>query len=426
MAQVWLAARPDNIGYRRGYASGYGLPVSGWGDGTTANLSQKPETPTTAPPAVIAANGKEAAAQEPRATDQASDRATIARNNSPKPIVSKKATKSVITSVPTFVSEGTPSSSSTSADDEAIVLGEQPTSFPSPANIVPNVPETSGHNIPTSTPSAKEIPAALASLASQSIGPIEFAQNFAPTQLDVAISKPKLASRFYLDAGASYGLKGNKTGYYAGLQYSLPISKRLSIPVGLRFRRDFHQFEELAESSTPLRFLDIGNSTTATAPDTILFEFTAESLKEIVTTSFEGRIGLAYSATPRLRIGASLSVNYLQAAIARVSPQYQEAFADAQNRLLNADANISLVSDLSSTREDASFSTPIVLEAGSSSNFPTFNQWVGYAGLNATYDLTQKLSLTLSGRRLLAQPDQSKIIGLQRGQLEIGARWRLK
>ena len=266
-------------------------------------------------------------------------------------------------------------------------------------------------------------------MVSKPIGPIEFVQSFTPDQLGVVINKPKLASRFYLDAGISHGLNGNNIGYYAGLQYSLPISKRFSIPVGLRFRRDFHPFVELAESGTPAAFVEMPNPTAATAPDTILFEFTAENLNDVVTTGFEGRIGLAYSATPRLHIGASLSVNYLQTAIARVSPQYQEEFAADRNRFLNAEANITLVSGLSFSRADADFvanTTPLTTPAGSTSSFPKFNQWVAHAGLNVSYDLTQKLSFTLSGRRLLAQPDQSKIIGLQRGQLEIGARWRLR
>jgi hypothetical protein len=386
-----------------------------------------PATPAPAPPEVIASNGSEPSSQETMITEQTSDKATATKGSSTAAAaaVSESPTSPVPANVTTSASEGIPASTS-STDDGAMVLGEQPTSSPSPANIVPNVVKTLGQNGPTSALSLKGVPAALMFLTDQPIGSIEFGQNITVNQLDVIITKPKLASRFYLDAGTSHGLKGNKTGYYAGLQYSLPISKRLSVPLGIRFRRDFHQFVELAESGTPARFLEVNNSTTSTAPDTILFEFTAANFKEVVTTGFESRIGLEYSATPRLRIGASLSVNYLQAATARVSPLSQRELADAQNNLLYADADFTLVNGLRFSRLDASFSTPNTISTGSSSNFPSFNQWVAHAEVNVSYDLTPKLSLTLSGRRLLAQPDQSKVIGLQRGQLEIGARWRLK
>jgi hypothetical protein len=343
--------------------------------------------------------------------------------------VSQDIISPITPSVPNSDSEHIPTYAS-SIDDEATVPGEQPEDSLSPANIASNTPATSGLAPATSIPSVIKVPVALLSLTGHPINPIEFAQTVTTNQRDAVIKQPKLTSGLYLEAGVSNGLKGNKIGYYAGLQYSLPVSKRLSIPVGLRFRRDFHQFDELAASGTPARCLGVDTTAGSTAPDTILFEFTAENLQEIITTGFEGSIGFTYAPTQRWRIGASLSINYLQSAIARVSTQNESALgAFDQSEFLNEDANITLVSNLSSSRADAALSSPnrpISLGAGSLSSFPNFNQWVTHAGLNVSYDLTQNLSLTLAGRRLLTQPDQSKIIGLQRGQLEFGARWRLK
>lgn len=386
--------------------------------------NQPPVTPAITPPAVIAANDIDDSDQEPMATAPSANQPTGTKSTAAPVVVQAETIASVETAGPNSTIAPT-----FATNNESIALGEPPSNFPPTTAIKPISVEALKQTLPDFTPSVKEVPAALTSLASRPVAPIIFAQDFPSTQLDAVIKKPKLASRFYLDAGTSYGFKSNKIGYYAGLQYSLPLSKRFSIPVGLRFRRDFHQFVELAESGTPASFLDTGNSTTATAPDTILFEFTPENLNEVVTTSFEGRIGLDYSVTPRLHIGASLAVNYLQAAIARVSSQYQQEFAANQNRLLNADADITLVSGLSFFSEDASAvdqATPLGSGNGAPSNLPNFNPWVAHAGMNLSYDLTNRLSFTLSGRRLLAQPDQSKVIGLQRGQLEIGARWRLK
>jgi hypothetical protein len=387
-----------------------------------------PATPVDKTPEVIASNDVDVANQEPTATASAEDKVVVTKS-APSPVVPVATTASVVTDTPPNPTSATSPSTTSTTNNEAITLGEPPSNFPPTSTIIPSSSEALEQTPPVFTPSTKEIPAALTSLTRASIAPITFAQNLSTTQLDAVIGKPKLVSRLYLDAGTSYGFKSNKVGYYAGLQYSLPLSKRVSIPLGLRFRRDYHQFVELAESGTPARYLDIGNSTTASAPDTILFEFTSENLNEVATTSFEGRIGVDYSVTPRLRIGASLAVNYLQAAIARVSPQYQQEFAADQNRLLNADADITLVSGLSFFSEDASAvdqATPLASGNGAPSNFPNFNPWVAHAGMNLSYDLTNRLSFTLSGRRLLAQPDQSKVIGLQRGQLQIGARWRLK
>jgi hypothetical protein len=200
--------------------------------------------------------------------------------------------------------------------------------------------------------------------------------------------------------------------------------------VGLRFQKNFYNFKKLAGSDTPASFLEAADvSTTASIPDTFFVTFSEDNIDEIVTTALESHIGLSYSPAPRWQIGTSVSLSYLITAKARISSQYQAEFAaDQSNRsILNAD--ISLVNGLNFFGEDASFSavgSPIATGTGSPSGFPQFNQLVAQAGLNISYDFTQKLTLTMAGRRVLAQPDQSKVIGLQRGQLEIGARWRLK
>ncbi|WP_020568029.1 hypothetical protein [Neolewinella persica] len=285
-------------------------------------------------------------------------------------------------------------------------------------------------NTPTTESNIKEVPAPLTSLIPQPIGAIEFAQRQRTDQLAIVVKKPKLASRLYLDAGISEGLRGNNTGFYAGLGYNVPISKRFSIPVSFHFRKDFHNFKELAESGTPARFLENSDITTGSSvPDTILITFSEDNIDAIVSTSFEGRIGFTYSPAPRWQIGTSASLNYLLTANALTSSQYRAAFASPQGNNTALDTNIELVNGLSSSRVDASLASPGSLTGeavGSLSGFPKFDHWVFHAGLNVSYDLTRKLTLTMAGRRLISQPDQVKVVGLQRGQLEIGARWRLK
>ncbi|MFK8161102.1 MAG: hypothetical protein AB8H12_01455 [Lewinella sp.] len=389
--------------------------------------SASPKAPAKVLPTVIADNDDQSTVKEIKSEEQLPAKAIIADRKSDESGETDSSKRLGVASPSTFALKQAPPIKL--ADRSIETATQNKIAFsPSPKEAPIATAEITIKNSSTEQ-LLEDIPTALSSLTSRPIRAIQFDQDYGTAQIDAVVKKSSLASRLYLNAGLSNGLRGNKIGYYAGLQYNLPISKRLSIPVGLRFRRDFHRFVELAESQTTIRFLQ-GNSTAAAAPDTILFAFNADNLSEVVTTGFEGRIGFEYAATHRLRVGASLSINYLQLATARLTTQSQTEFAGVQDRFLNEDADITLVSGLSlSSQFDASVTDPItslVTNNGVATNSPSFNQWTAHAGLDVAYDLNNRLSLTLAGRRLFTQPDQSKIIGIQRGQLELGARWRLK
>lgn len=257
------------------------------------------------------------------------------------------------------------------------------------------------------------------------VSPLNYAEKYPDVPADISMIKSRTPSALYLTGGATQGLRGNRTGYYAGLQYQFPAGKRFSIPVDLRFRKDYHSFKGLSASDQPSGFLDISDVTSTGAPDTIFFVFSEANITSVTTTSLEATIGLNYSPAPRWQVGVGLSLNYLNTARARVSTRFLESANFAMAEAADIATNIALFNNANSLFSRASMDSQNA-QAISVSSLPEFNQWIYYGNLSVSYALTPKISLAISGRSLLSQPDRSRKIGMQQGQLEVGAKWRIR
>lgn len=210
-----------------------------------------------------------------------------------------------------------------------------------------------------------------------------------------------------LEVGFTSSFNAQQPGFLAGVGYRVMGGKRLSFPLSLSYRLD-----EINVKDSPLDEARANDVTTgspaADNTDVLLIP------RSISTTALEMETGLAWAATPRLRLTSGLSAAYQLRALVNFEGQSNSSFNG------QAEFTAGMIYSLRLDRGEEFLSA--LSQDGIS---PDFNRWAFRAYLGATYDLTPRLGVNLNASRLLAQPDRAGVIGLRTGRLEVGVGYRL-
>jgi hypothetical protein len=246
----------------------------------------------------------------------------------------------------------------------------------------------------------------------EGIPPLEIDQLFVDelnSVPNVPLQRHKYPNPLTLEAGLTSDFTFGYRGGYAGIGYRVTGGKKLSFPLSLRYRLD-----QLEIKDSPLEDPDENGLGTGSAPT----EGTADLLlipQSISATALELGAGVAWDATPRLRLSTGLSASYQVLALVNFEGQGNRGIFNQADFAVSEDYSVRL------NRGEALLST-LTIDGAS----PDFTPWNFRANFGATYDITPRLGVNLKATRLLTQPDRADILGLRTGRMEIGLSYRLR
>lgn len=371
-----------------------------------------PETPAKAAEAEVFA--AEQPALSPSAANVAGGQTSTAKTTSNAPAVSAQKQRKSVTIAktrpvqPLRQKENRPTLVPTSGTSDVQSWASAPDAVPPPETVVAT----------EIIPSREDVmPTVLLPITALTALPNRAAS---PAFPQATLPKRKGSLSYGPEAGVTSGLLGAPAGYYAGVHASVPLGKRLSMPLSVRFRRDY-----LETTNYPSGRQDLATNTpvtgSPTASDTIYLAFNSSSLQNISISGVEGRLGLAYRLGARWQVSTSLAATRILTAKSSFTQNYLTETAGAGFDLA---ADFSFTENFEAYRISSAVTNNYVTTSGDAA--PVFNQWMLRAELGIAFRLKPGLQLVASGGQLLQQPDKNKILGVQRGRVEVGMKLRLR
>lgn len=282
--------------------------------GPVENAPESPDTPSaSSQPAIIAATPPAEAPAVALTEDQVPEGMDAASTDSPDnafPSSGKIATSGKETpksSFPTVVNtrRRAPSPDLPAA---ATIVNEGSTKVPPTSSeqnpAVAEAAEMAGWE---QEAGARTIPSALSPLKGPATAPLTWISETFPPELS-AFKKNRRRSALALEAGVNTGGLPDFGGNYLGLRYAIPISRRLSFPIGLRYQHhnwrissleDRPEFEQVANPSTP----DMDGRS-------FLNDLSAAELDQVITNQVTLRAGLEYLAGKHWTFSGGTGVHY--------------------------------------------------------------------------------------------------------------------
>ncbi len=204
---------------------------------------------------------------------------------------------------------------------------------------------------------------------------------------------------------SSFGLQ--QPGFLLGLSYRINNGSKLSFPISLRYRLDELERKDLSDADADQTSVSLG---TRSASFLNPVSVSADAL--------EVGAGLAWSVTPRLRLGTGLSAAYQLRALVN--------FESTTN--YSADDLNGIVAESTDQRFSVGFdrSENLLQSTNQESIPPDYSRWAMRASLGASYDITPRLGVGFKATHLLLQPDRNRVLEVNTGRMELGLSYRLR
>lgn len=298
-----------------------------------------------------------------------------------------------------------------------------------PASRAP-APEPEQYILPTASPSAPASPqnAVVADLdALPTTAPLSSLSNAAAHLADLEIVRTPRPGRVALSmlAGTSANVTLGNSGYFLGLGADVPLGKRFSLPVSLRYRQDRLALGDYPEGglfagrADNLADLIEMDSSGLSAPEYIL-NFAEATLRN---QAIDLGVGLQWRASRRLHLNAGLNVIYNTLGslnnIQVINPDNLQADRLTGLSTNNVYVENGLNFNLSSVASDP-------LELLDDQRLLSPRRWLYRLHFGVAFHLTPRLAVTTTLNQLLRQFDDAKNVGVQQVQLEIGGKYRLR
>jgi hypothetical protein len=221
-------------------------------------------------------------------------------SENPKPTTPLIATVPVASPVPSNAQPAVPTS------PEQIDQQHDENSLPPPSNTRPslvNDPPAEGEQ-----PLTREVPNAITALPSLPLPLLTRSPIMGGRELSEVREGARRAP-LSLEAGINSGGFPDYGGNFIGLRYAVPLGKRLSMPVGLRYEHTNWRINSLNNRPLFESFRNTGASTN-TDGIALLADFSSNELDRVITNQIALQIGLEYRIGKRWTIFSSLGFNF--------------------------------------------------------------------------------------------------------------------